>query len=196
MCGANFGSISTTIGSAGSSPRVRGEQVQPCRPRHCSRIIPACAGRTTGRPSSTLAFPDHPRVCGANCSTVSACSRAIGSSPRVRGERAQSGEELTCGRIIPACAGRTDSGQADHVGRADHPRVCGANYQPPIRLNQGDGSSPRVRGEQQDGRTILVRHRIIPACAGRTILSSHSSLRVKDHPRVCGANRSRRARAG
>ena len=65
-CGANRSAGWWTLGTSGSSPRVRGKHLGSVPGHDSHRIIPARAGqtRTTGRPSPPAT--DHPRACGAN----------------------------------------------------------------------------------------------------------------------------------
>ena len=188
MCGANPNKPTWQPSRCGSSPRVRGELHQR-RPEHrLVRIIPACAGRTSARTGCPLRWPDHPRVCGANFSQSFWTLLATGSSPRVRGERLPMDTMRPGIRIIPACAGRTQTSAADMVSPPDHPRVCGANMVLGSYSKTTAGSSPRVRGEPGRTASRRPRGRIIPACAGRTVSGFQSWSAYQDHPRVCGAN--------
>ena len=51
------------------------------------------------------------------------------------------------------------------------------------------GSSPRVRGKHTAGALDLAGKGLIPACAGKTSVSSRGELPNWAHPRVCGENR-------
>src|SRR5437868_5222664 len=53
---------------------------------------------------------------------------------------------------------------------ADHPRVRGADRGPGAGKCRAPGSSPRARGRQGDRLDLLRIHRIIPACAGPTLV--------------------------
>ena len=71
--------------TGGSSPRVRGTLSRVFQREGFRRIIPACAGDACMTGSTSLSWPDHPRVCGGRAvvpDTATAYSR-----------------------IIPACAG-------------------------------------------------------------------------------------------
>ena len=50
------------------------------------------------------------------------------------------------------------------------------------------GSSPRVRGKRGRRHRPLQHRRLIPACAGKTVLCSHRMCPWEAHPRVCGEN--------
>ena len=168
VCGANRVMDCIDEDIAGSSPRVRGEPMPRYQRLGLHRIIPACAGRTSCGPSRTGVRPDHPRVCGANVMPDGYAGPLIGSSPRVRGERARSLPRRRTLRIIPACAGRTGRRQRPRRAETDHPRVCGANVSLSRAKLPTAGSSPRVRGEHSPCRCTTGIVRIIPACAGRT----------------------------
>ena len=93
--------------------------------------------------------------------------------------------------ITPACAGNSICiGRNSGEGR-DHPRVCGEQRIPPHQRQSDTGSPPRVRGT---ARTLLLAPkswRITPACAGNSLLRCGSSAFARDHPRVCGEQRTK-----
>ena len=73
---------------SGSSPRMRGTHMSICDTGQWHGIIPAYAGNTSnirlkGRPRR-----DHPRVCGEHDELSAVVSDVLGSSPRMRGTRA------------------------------------------------------------------------------------------------------------
>ena len=133
------------------------------------RIIPASAGQTRSRARHRRHTPDHPRECGANHELAGTVQCRVGSSPRVRGKRAD--RERWPGR------------------HPDHPRECGANWDARGALGFRAGSSPRVRGKLGDAGGLPSSHRIIPASAGQTKPATAPTIRPADHPRECGANR-------
>ena len=89
----------------GSSPRVRGTPETLMPVLMGMRFIPACAGNAKGRKSWPMSRTVHPRVCGERRVTMTWPSIRSGSSPRVRGTRAQSKRRDPHRRFIPACAG-------------------------------------------------------------------------------------------
>ena len=134
---------------------------------------------------------DHPRACGANVRGARYAVLRDGSSPRVRGKPGGDppvGHQL---RIIPARAGQTPA--CSHCRRTfpDHPRACGANQQSAYLRRGQYGSSPRVRGKLKQRFRIWKRGRIIPARAGQTLRPDDVAGPDADHPRACGANRSK-----
>ena len=48
------------------------------------------------------------------------------------------------------------------------------------------GSSPHARGKGPLIVGVLTSTRIIPACAGKSLLCQHLCYRVQDHPRMRG----------
>ena len=128
VCGENGTQWVPTLVSLGSSPRVRGK-LWRVRKKSCHRVA-------------------HPRVCGENGMVLRSAYPYAGSSPRVRGKLKKSGDIFAIGRLIPACAGKTDSALLWESPSRAHPRVCGENFRTlPIRGSRG---------------------RLIPACAGKT----------------------------
>ena len=106
-CGANGQSGVAESRQGGSSPRVRGKLHRASNTGEEVRIIPASAGQTRSRPATAMAFPDHPRECGANPSPRCPAAHPSGSSPRVRGKPLVEVVRAPVGGIIPASAGQT-----------------------------------------------------------------------------------------
>ena len=130
----------------GSSPRVRGAV---CLPRWLlvyHGIIPACAGSSWSSRSGPRRGRDHPRVCGEQPPNERVVPCPTGSSPRVRGAAISYALLLAWHRIIPACAGSSDSGRCYPLLARDHPRVCGEQVITVWITGHTAGSSPRVRG--------------------------------------------------
>ena len=73
------------------------------------RIIPAYAGNTPKRRSVAPRSRDHPRVCGEHRPAISKLTRALGSSPRMRGTRYRMVFATPVCGIIPAYAGNTST---------------------------------------------------------------------------------------
>ena len=126
VCGEHSASRSVASALSGSSPRVRGTQLQKDRVTPLPRFIPACAGNTARCPSWNI--DDY------------------GSSPRVRGTRHHTDKPRPHPRFIPACAGNTRGVTPIATGCTVHPRVCGEHHAYGSDQVQAIGSSPRVRG--------------------------------------------------
>ena len=170
----------------GSSPRVRGTHQLDQGARHRAGIIPACAGNTRHAAIAVAKNGDHPRVCGEHSDANAARSFSSGSSPRVRGTPPLAAGKYHRPGIIPACAGNTAELLEELLNDGDHPRVCGEHPPQCRKPDDRPGSSPRVRGTLPVVAEHLLRHGIIPACAGNTDFAALLVLPSRDHPRVCG----------
>ena len=127
VCGENQRKIKLFTSEEGSSPRVRGKQLDRLARRGLTRLIPACAGKTAPRFAGRRDEWAHPRVCGENYNPDLHICVQPGSSPRVRGKRnSENARDLSRG-LIPACAGKTDDEVGLPVCEGAHPRVCGEN---------------------------------------------------------------------
>lgn len=114
----------------------------------------------------------------------------LSSSPRVRDKQFRVVHVRVGPGIIPAGAGQTSGIGANPADWRDHPRGCGANDDGGPQLDMRTGSSPRVRGKRQKLWGQFTSSRIIPAGAGQTPNTRHTSRSRSDHPRGCGANMS------
>ena len=91
-------------------------------------------------------------------------------------------------RLIPACAGKTETSWHTRESTSAHPRVCGENRIDFRAYFHVEGSSPRVRGKLPRFRRARGCGWLIPACAGKTCPSTHRKTGRPAHPRVCGEN--------
>ena len=152
------------------------------------RYIPACAGETPMRPLYAQQGQVHPRVCGGNPPTSRRGDGSKGTSPRVRGKRADPRRAGSQEGYIPACAGETWKVTHTKGPWQVHPRVCGGNRAKLTVARHSYGTSPRVRGKLRLGAFTASRIRYIPACAGETSHPHAQSHHGWVHPRVCGGN--------
>ena len=91
-------------------------------------------------------------------------------------------------RLIPAHAGKTGVGRRINQDAWAHPRACGENETPAGISREISGSSPRMRGKHQRNRRCRRRPRLIPAHAGKTIVTTSKGKPSPAHPRACGEN--------
>ena len=172
----------------GSSPRMRGKPRNRILWVVRTGLIPAHAGKTPRTRRTNSKTPAHPRACGENLARLTRRVAEGGSSPRVRGKPALLAGCGAAGRLIPACAGKTQRCRFQLRLPAAHPRVCGENSPYLCPKHRPMGSSPRVRGKLIGNAFERCPDRLIPACAGKTALSRAPMRAAPAHPRVCGEN--------
>ena len=96
VCGENCLRSVSFSRWAGSSPRVRGKREQDGLIGPETRLIPACAGKTSRIAAVRACLRAHPRVCGENAAVFNSVAGAAGSSPRVRGKQRRGGLGVAC----------------------------------------------------------------------------------------------------
>ena len=94
--------------------------------------------------------------------------------------------EIEIDRFIPACAGNRISRVQNSPRNSVHPRVCGEQSSASVRRYASNGSSPRVRGTDEDPAPVCHPRRFIPACAGNRAADPLGRGVQTVHPRVCG----------
>ena len=104
----------------------------------------------------------------------------------MRGAQEQVDAGLLAVRIIPADAGSTFLRIAKARTLGDHPRGCGEHSTGCSKPRLRQGSSPRMRGAQNNDRKLMAQVRIIPADAGSTSYRRLTTRSPWDHPRGCG----------
>ena len=110
-CGEQIGGVLGTIGSSGSSPRVRGTVAVAVSRVQSQRFIPARAGNRRLASARRCLTAVHPRACGEQFCCVASPSAFSGSSPRVRGTDHGQEPDQVGRRFIPARAGNRHSPQ-------------------------------------------------------------------------------------
>ena len=88
---------------------------------------------------------------------------------------------------IPAYAGQPKITAAGFAGHGAYPRVCGATSAPIGTIAQGQGLSPRMRGNLLLLQRASGHHGPIPAYAGQPPTSRRPRTSGGAYPRVCGA---------
>ena len=79
-------------------------------------------------------------------------------------------------RITPACAGKSLIFCQIRPEKEDHPRVCGEKFPFLLENTEQTGSPPRVRGKGAAQVGVAARHRITPACAGKSLFVSSYAI--------------------
>ncbi len=169
VCGENMSLLCSSRADTGSPPRVRGKRASSSSHEQKGGITPACAGKTR--------------------ENIGKLRQGLGSPPRVRGKQRASREHQKKRGITPACAGKTWNRERSQPMVGDHPRVCGENQACPSSFRPRPGSPPRVRGKPALHQLPHARYGITPACAGKTRAWHTGRATKRDHPRVCGENK-------
>ena len=164
---------------------------------HCARITPAYAGKSRVGGTILRFNWDHPRVCGEKASFVSSMQNRPGSPPRMRGKVGHCLSVDSRSGITPAYAGKRPKQAVGSFQPRDHPRVCGekggdaevkdaAQGITPACAGKSTicgewqqtfgGSPPHVRGKDMDTLQTVHDARITPACAGKRLKRSRSTV--------------------
>ena len=148
---------------------MRGENVLRETTLHSTtRLIPACAGKTTQSRLGGEEHRAHPRMRGENEQKKHSISAPVGSSPHARGKPGISIASVPGVGLIPACAGKTVRMGSLARDAGAHPRMRGENIHSQRRWQPRFGSSPHARGKLTDFTKGFFGPGLIPACAGKT----------------------------
>ena len=153
----------------GSSPRLRGTEIQGSSSREIPRFIPAPAGNSPFVTLSHLPISVHPRACGEQVRIAVSELGAFGSSPRLRGTVYYIQHNQKLSRFIPAPAGNSTAHCLRCSNRPVHPRACGEQTLLSDIPIAASGSSPRLRGTVPATPERWGRNRFIPAPAGNSL---------------------------
>ena len=146
--GENMALASALSAARGSSPLTRGKHQVGDRSELRQRLIPAHAGKTSGRRSRARRTRAHPRSRGENATAGHLPRWARGSSPLTRGKQGPGMSTTTRARLIPAHAGKTLPRDSLQRGRRAHPRSRGENRSASSSPSFRVGSSPLTRGKR------------------------------------------------
>ena len=100
----------------------------------------------------------------------------LGSPPHVRGKACHRHADACIDRITPACAGKRHCPRSRCEHQWDHPRMCGEKNLPETLKTNRAGSPPHVRGKAKAKRLSSLPLRITPACAGKRLKRSRSTV--------------------
>ena len=196
MCGGTCPRPHQHSAGCGLSPRVRGNRKGTPAFGPGAGSIPACAGEPNTPRSPLPPRQVYPRVCGGTRPRPRHPLSTAGLSPRVRGNRQQAHLPQLRRRSIPACAGEPRPYPAPTAGRKVYPRVCGGTQSAEGFRGNGNGLSPRVRGNRAVIGNALQSAGSIPACAGEPITGLTNGQPYRVYPRVCGGTAGVAAVAG
>ena len=165
---------------------MRGNPYQAWFAPYPLRSIPAYAGEPLPAGPDGGLLGVYPRVCGGTATGVSIQPYGTGLSPRMRGNPVALYPAQVLSRSIPAYAGEPAAGVPKAVWGEVYPRVCGGTHQPNAVIGQGQGLSPRMRGNHAQAILAAFVSGSIPAYAGepKSMVSSPAVSPV--YPRVCG----------
>ena len=150
------------------------------------RFIPAHAGNSWRQAPPRSWRAVHPRACGEQVISCPSCRPISGSSPRMRGTgSARAGHEPQA-RFIPAHAGNSREPTTARSYTAVHPRACGEQLWRAGGGSGDAGSSPRMRGTENEQVQVRSAVRFIPAHAGNSRVCASRPSRRAVHPRACG----------
>ena len=138
-----------------------------------SRIIPTRVGTRTFCFYKIPQPRDHPHACGDKLIRYRLTLILRGSSPRVWGQVYQKYDGNQPVRIIPTRVGTRTAQGAVIATRKDHPHACGDKVHIALPHANGDGSSPRVWGQDICINMSDNSFRIIPTRVGTSLRTSN-----------------------
>ena len=115
-------------------------------------------------------------MCGEKSMAAPSSGPSTGSPPHVRGK---DGSEVVLDQrigITPACAGKSYLPDSPECQIRDHPRMCGEKKIWSLVILEPVGSPPHVRGKATGVAMTFPRARITPACAGKRLKRSRSTV--------------------
>ena len=133
----------------GSSPLTRGKHKLTTAFQFGQGLIPAHAGKTLTLPGPFVEVGAHPRSRGENAARCADAAIERGSSPLTRGKPRAALVSARAGGLIPAHAGKTQSGAPTLSRTRAHPRSRGENIPEQGAGQQWLGSSPLTRGKRR-----------------------------------------------
>ena len=186
--GENDRDVATAVSFTGSSPLTRGKPFVMPTAKPLEGLIPAHAGKTGGRWTSSTRPGAHPRSRGENVYVSDATPVVGGSSPLTRGKLKQGVHDFVGMGLIPAHAGKTPSRKSRADRSRAHPRSRGENHTGRWAGRGLQGSSPLTRGTLRTLRAAAAGVGLIPAHTGKTASSKSHRPRTRAHPHSCGEN--------
>ena len=155
---------------------MRGKVVKVDRHQIALGITPAHAGKSIYQRRNEEFTRDHPRMCGEKPRKSCFCRHSPGSPPHVRGKERDPAFNTAQQRITPAYAGKSHFVTSFHLSKRDHPRMCGEKRHGGPLARPVLGSPPHVRGKVTLGPCAGRVAGITPACAGKRLKRSRSTV--------------------
>ena len=131
----------------GSPPPMRGKADRTRNKEGRNRITPAYAGKSGIITVEVSYMQDHPRLCGEKWQMSPSAPSKTGSPPPMRGKAEQQVSGENHGRITPAYAGKSRTGNSWTRRHRDHPRLCGEKMCHCLNVSETEGSPPPMRGK-------------------------------------------------
>ena len=180
------GSIQSPSLKNGSSPCIRGTVRSSGLIIPGIRFIPVHTGN--GRSSGLIipGIPVHPRAYGERSLTKSDKASIDGSSPCIRGTAISAEPTTDRTRFIPVHTGNGTAGKAPPCAYPVHPRAYGERKKLVSPADDGDGSSPCIRGTEFPPFHGPVCQRFIPVHTGNGVFMFRTKRSVTVHPRAYG----------
>ena len=180
-------SAGATPVATGAHPRWRGEdRHSPGRIEYGLGSSPLARGGRRPRPWGAPSGGAHPRWRGEDARAAQRTAHVSGSSPLARGGQARLAVVFRRAGLIPAGAGRTSRFLLGVGMVTAHPRWRGEDGSRRPASGGRWGSSPLARGGRDVVYSPTQPPRLIPAGAGRTLLSLRAMMWWRAHPRWRG----------
>ena len=128
----------------------------------------------------------HPHACGERFQSKSSAALTIGSSPRMWGTHAESGNLTFDARFIPTHVGNAYTGKAGRSIFSVHPHACGERRDLCSISILAIGSSPRMWGTLRLIGPNAFVERFIPTHVGNATHGKMIGSAVTVHPHACG----------
>ena len=167
--GENSQSQRTSGDASGSSPLTRGKRDMLWQQAGRTGLIPTHAGKTHARDREPHQHEAHPHSRGENSAMASLASLFGGSSPLTRGKPNLGLEDCGGLRLIPTHAGKTTVSISARPASRAHPHSRGENFPRVTESRVTAGSSPLTRGKPRRPAAAVLRARLIPTHAGKTM---------------------------
>ena len=149
-------------------------------------IIPTRMGTRGYLVHVVVTQEDHPHAYGDKCTRHHSSDPLPGSSPRVWGQASIGYSYKITGRIIPTRMGTRKQHCTFPSKAEDHPHAYGDKNLATDALICGQGSSPRVWGQDAFANTSTYKTRIIPTRMGTSYAFRQLVIILEDHPHAYG----------